>query len=100
MPTLARRGPRNLPPVAGYEAWASMVRPFGRHHFRRPGGEIAALDSISRASHPARDATHFRRIVAATKALRVAEVELREAVEAARGAGDSWTVIGAAMGTT
>jgi hypothetical protein len=100
MPTLARRGPRNLPPLAGYEAWASMVRPFGRHHFRRPGrrDRRPRLDIAREPPCPRGDP--FRRIVAATKALRVAEVELREAVEAARGAGDSWTVMGAARGTT
>jgi hypothetical protein len=63
-------------------------------------GEIAALDSIPRPSHPQRDATHFRRIIAAGSVLRLAEVELREAVEGAREAGDSWTVIGAPLGTT
>lgn len=63
-------------------------------------GELAVLDSISPESHPARDATHFRRIVVATKALRSAEIGLRQAVEAARDAGDSWTIVGAALGMT
>ena len=52
-------------------------------------GELRALDSISPDSHPARDAVHFRRIVSAKRALRSAEIELREAVEAARQTGDS-----------
>jgi hypothetical protein len=47
-----------------------------------------------------RDASHFRRIIAARKAVEAAQRELRDAVAAAREAGDSWTVVGAAMGTT
>ena len=47
-----------------------------------------------------RDASGFRRIVQARKGLVAAEQELREAVVSARASGDSWTVIGAAMGTT
>jgi protein tyrosine phosphatase (PTP) superfamily phosphohydrolase (DUF442 family) len=47
-----------------------------------------------------RDASGFRRIIQARKDLEAAERELRDAVAAARAAGDSWTVIGAAMGTT
>jgi hypothetical protein len=47
-----------------------------------------------------RDATHFRRIIEARKNLDAAEEELRDAVASAREAGDSWTVIGAALGTT
>jgi len=43
---------------------------------------------------------HFRRILAARKAIADAEQELRDAVKAARDAGDSWTVIGAALDTT
>lgn len=42
----------------------------------------------------------FRQIVAAREALAVAEQNLRDAVAAARDAGDTWAVIGAAMGTT
>jgi hypothetical protein len=57
------------------------------------GLESVAPDSL-------RDASAFRRIIAARKALEAAQQELREAVAAARDAGDSWTVIGAAMGTT
>lgn len=56
------------------------------------------LDSV--APESLRDASHFRRIIAARKGLDAAEQELREAVAAAREAGDSWTVIGAALGTT
>lgn len=47
-----------------------------------------------------RDASHFRRIIEAKKAVEAADQELRDAVAAAHAAGDSWTVIGAAMGTS
>lgn len=59
--------------------------------------DISGLNSVSPATHPARDASGFRRIVAARQALIDAENELRTAVGAARAAGDSWTVIGAAL---
>jgi hypothetical protein len=62
--------------------------------------ELAALDRLSPATHPARDAVHFRRIVAARKRIEDQERELRAAVEAARAAGDSWAIIGAALNTT
>lgn len=58
------------------------------------------LDDLNPASTPARDAVHFRRIIAARESLAAAEQELRDAVRAAREAGDSWTVIGAALDTT
>lgn len=58
------------------------------------------LDQLDPTTHPARDAAHFRRIIAARKAIADAEQELRDAVKAARDAGDSWTVIGAALDTT
>lgn len=58
------------------------------------------LDQLDPAAHPARDAAHFRRIIAARQGLAAAEQELRHAVRAARAAGDSWTVIGAALDTT
>ncbi len=58
------------------------------------------LDQLDPATHPARDAASFRRIIAARQNLAVAEQELHSAVEAAREAGDSWTVIGAALDTT
>ena len=62
--------------------------------------EMQALDAITPATHPGRDAKYFRRIVAARHALAAAEDELLDAVRAAREAGDSWTIVGAAMGTT
>ena len=52
------------------------------------------------ASSDARDATQFRRIVAALDAVDQADTELRAAIAAAREAGDSWTVIGAALGVS
>jgi hypothetical protein len=58
------------------------------------------LDQVDPATHPARDAAYFRRIIAARRGLAAAEQELRDAVRAARVAGDSWTIIGAALETT
>ena len=58
------------------------------------------LEQLDPESASARDATHFRRIIAARKGIDDAEAELRAAVAAAREAGDSWTVIGAALDTT
>ncbi len=64
-------------------------------------GEVeTGLDELDVRTHPARDAASFRRIIAARRALAEAEEELREAVAAARAAGDSWTVIGMALDTT
>lgn len=57
----------------------------------------SALDSLDMSSHPARDAACFRRIVAAQANVAAAEEELHEAVQAARSAGDSWAIIGAAL---
>jgi hypothetical protein len=58
------------------------------------------LDQLDPATHPAQDAAYFRRIIAARRGLAAAEQELRDAVRAAREAGDSWTIIGAALETT
>lgn len=55
------------------------------------------MNELDPAAVPARDATHFRNIIAARK--RVAEAE-RQLHDAARAAGDSWTVIGLALDTT
>ena len=43
---------------------------------------------------------NFRRILAARERIIDAEAELRDAVRAARAAGDSWSVIAAALDTT
>lgn len=58
------------------------------------------LDQLDTKTTEARDARHFRRIIAARKQVADAEQELHDAVHAARDAGDSWTVIGAALDTT
>ena len=58
------------------------------------------LDALDPRKDPARDAVHFRNIIAARKKVADAEQDLRNAVQAARDAGDSWTVIGAALDTS
>lgn len=59
--------------------------------------DLSGLDELDPATHPARDATGFRRIVAAREAVAHSEEQLRRAVAQARAAGDSWTIIGAAL---
>jgi len=58
------------------------------------------LDSLDPAQLNFRDASHVRAITAAAEARTTAEDNLRRAVADARAAGDSWTVIGAALGTS
>ncbi|NLE58285.1 MAG: hypothetical protein GX616_07990 [Planctomycetes bacterium] len=58
------------------------------------------LDDLDPATVKARDAVHFRRIIAAKEGVAQAERELRDAVRAAREAGDSWLSIGLALGVT
>ncbi len=48
----------------------------------------------------ARDASHIRRIIAASEAVEVAQGELVAAVAAARAAGDTWDAIGVALGVS
>ncbi len=62
--------------------------------------DVAGLDQLDPAMSPARDAVHFRGLVAARQGIAAAEQELRDAVKAARDAGDSWTVIESAPDTT
>jgi len=62
--------------------------------------ETDALDAINPDTHPGLDGRPWRRIITARRALGAAEDELRAAVEDARTAGYSWTVIGAALDTT
>ncbi len=62
--------------------------------------DTTGLDNLDPAVHHARDAVNFRRILAAREHITDAEAELRDAVQAARDAGDSWTVIAAALDTT
>ena len=56
------------------------------------------LDTVEPNPADARSATHLRRIVAAAEAVENAEAELQAAVKAAREAGDTWAVIGLALG--
>ncbi|MFC8044851.1 hypothetical protein [Nocardia sp. NPDC057353] len=65
-----------------------------------PGDLDTVLEQLNPDSTPARDAAHFRHIIEARKKLAAAEAELRSAVKQARAAGDSWTVIGAALDTS
>lgn len=58
------------------------------------------LDEISPATHPARDASAFRDIRRAARAVETAQEDLRAAVREARRRGDSWTVIGVALGVS
>ena len=58
------------------------------------------LDALDPVTHPGQDAASFRRIIAARETVKAADAELRAAVRAAREAGDSWTIIGAALDTT
>lgn len=58
------------------------------------------LAKITPKTDKARDAVYFRRIVAARLGVKAAEENLRDAVLEARRAGDSWTIIAAALGTT
>lgn len=58
------------------------------------------LDDLDPATVKARDAVHFRRIIAAKEGVTQAERELHDAVRAAREAGDSWVSIGLALGVT
>ncbi len=60
----------------------------------------AGLDTLDPAATNAVDATHFRRIIAANEHLADAEAELGKAVARSRAAGNSWTIIGAALGIT
>ena len=62
--------------------------------------DTAGLDNLDPIVRPVRDAVNFRRILTARARIADAEAELREAVRLAREAGDSWTVIAAALDTT
>ncbi len=67
---------------------------------KRKNADATGLDALAPSEVQARDALNFRKIIAARKKMAEAERELRDAVQAARDAGDSWTVIGAALDTT
>ena len=57
-------------------------------------------DDLDPSSVTARDAVHFRRIIAAKEGVERAERELQDAVREAREAGDSWLSIGLALGVS
>jgi hypothetical protein len=63
-------------------------------------GAEQMLDQLDPATTPARDAAGLRKIMAAREALTRAQAQLRDAVEEARAAGDSWAAIGLALGTS
>ncbi|HEX6878072.1 MAG TPA: hypothetical protein VF165_20615 [Nocardioidaceae bacterium] len=67
---------------------------------KQKNADATGLDALAPSKVESRDALHFRKIIAARKKVAEAEHELRDAVQAARDAGDSWTVIGAALDTT
>ena len=58
------------------------------------------LDGLNPATVTARDAVHFRAIIAAQDGVDRADRELHDAVRAARDAGDTWLSIGMALGVT
>lgn len=62
--------------------------------------DTTGLDSRSISTRPGRDAAGFRAIRAAMAQVEAAEQALAEAVRQARSAGDSWAVIGAALGSS
>lgn len=62
--------------------------------------DSTGLSNISPQTHPARDATHFRKVVATNERFAAAKQELAQAVDQARKAGDSWAIIGAALGVS
>lgn len=61
-------------------------------------GIDAFIDSID--PRTVRDASHLHEIAEARKAVDSSNERLREAVSAARKAGDSWTMIGVALRTS
>jgi hypothetical protein len=58
------------------------------------------LDELDPATTPSRDASCFRAIIEAQSGVEEAQARLRKAVLDARAAGDSWAVIGAALGVS
>lgn len=67
---------------------------------RTPTDTESWLDSLEVDPSKARDARHVRRIAAAAKTLADADAELTAAVIAARTAGDSWAMVGTALGVS
>lgn len=63
--------------------------------------DVAGPDQLDPAVYPARDAVHFRRILAARQRSRMRRRSCAaDAVKAAQDAGDSWAVIACALDTT
>lgn len=58
------------------------------------------LDQLEPAAVPARDAIHLRRVIQARRELDDADTELHRVVAEARAAGEPWSAIGMALGTT
>lgn len=58
------------------------------------------LSQVDTTTAHARDASHLRAIIAAAEVVKAADADLRQRVRDARETGDSWTVIGAALGVT
>lgn len=58
----------------------------------------AWLDNLDVNPADARDARHMRQIIAAAEAVGTAEAELVATVDAAREGGDTWAMIGTALG--
>jgi hypothetical protein len=69
-------------------------------HLAAPLRVDGTLLRLSPAPHADRDAADLRRITAARTAAAKADAELSAAVSTARANGDSWEVIGAALGTS
>jgi hypothetical protein len=69
-------------------------------HLAAPLRVAGTLLRLSPAPHVDMEAPDFRRITAAHTAAAKAAAELDAAVSAARAKGDSWEVIGAALGTS
>lgn len=67
---------------------------------QRRNSDATGLDSLVPGEVQAKGAVHLRNIITARKKVAEAERELRDAVQAARDAGNSWTLIGAALDTT
>jgi hypothetical protein len=65
-------------------------------------GRDAEIERFIEGIDPAamRDARHWRAVAAARVNVAEAEAALRDAVDEARAAGDSWTMIGLVLGTS
>lgn len=66
-----------------------------------PHSDVDAwLDGLDLRRSKMRDGAHLREIAAARVRADQADLELVEAIRAARSAGDSWDAIGAVLGTS